>query len=83
MEKLGRLRRLFYRDGLTLSAIARKTGFARNTVRKWLKAAEATEPKYRRRKGQNKIAPFAALLDAHRIDRALATETLDREKRSP
>lgn len=52
MEKLGRLRRLYFRDGLTLSEIARKTGFARNTVKTWLKVAEGVEPRYRRRAGQ-------------------------------
>jgi len=62
MEKLGRLRRLYYRDGLTLSEIARKTGFARNTVKSWLKAAEGIEPRYRRREGQTKILPFTELL---------------------
>ena len=62
MEKLGRLRRLYFRDGLTLSEIARKTGFARNTVKTWLKAAEGVEPKYRRRAGQIKISPFTELL---------------------
>ena len=62
MEKLGRLRRLYFRDGLTLSEIARRTGFARNTVKTWLKAAEGIEPRYRRRKGQTKISPFAELL---------------------
>ena len=75
MEKLGRLRRLYYRDGLTLSGIARKTGFARNTVKRWLKAGEGVEPRYRRGKGQTKISSFAALLtkaletDAHRPKR--------------
>ena len=44
MEKLGRLRRLYFRDGMALSEIARKTGFARNTVKRWLKAAEGVEP---------------------------------------
>ena len=62
MEKLGRLRRLYYRDGLSLSQIARKTGFARNTVKTWLKAAEGVEPKYRRRIGRTKISPFTELL---------------------
>jgi transposase len=38
---------------LTLSEIARKTGFARNTVKTWLKAAEGVGPKYRRRKGRS------------------------------
>ena len=62
MEKLGRLRRLYFRDGLTLSEVARKTGFARNTVKRWLKAGEGVEPRYRRRKGETKISPFAAVL---------------------
>jgi len=62
MEKLGRFRRLYFRDGLAVSEIARKTGFARNTVKAWLKAAEGVEPKYRRRTGQTKISPFAELL---------------------
>jgi len=62
MEKLGRLRRLYFRDGLSLSEIARKTGFARNTVKAWLKAVEGIEPKYRRRESQTKISPFTELL---------------------
>ena len=62
MEKLGRLRRLYFRDGLTLSEIARKTGFARYTVKTWPRATEGVEPKYRRRAGQIKISPFTALL---------------------
>ena len=75
MEKLGRSRRLYYRDGMMLSGIARKTGFARNAVKRWLKAAEGMEPRYRRRKGQTKITSFAGLLtkaletDAHRPKR--------------
>ena len=73
MEKLGRLRRLYFRDGMALSEIARKTGFARNTVKRWLKAAEGVEPKYRRGKGQTKISSFAALL----------TKALEMDSRRP
>jgi transposase len=63
MKQLGKVRRLYYRDGLTLSAIERKTGLTRKTIRGWLKAAEGTEPKYRRRPTEGtKIAPFAAQL---------------------
>ena len=62
MEKLGRLRRLYYRDGLSLSEVARRTGFARNTVKTWLKAAEGVEPKYRRREVATKISPYTAQL---------------------
>ncbi len=49
--------------GLSLSEIERRTGLTRKTVRRWLKAAEGTEPKYRRRPAEDiKIAPFAAQL---------------------
>ena len=63
MKQLGRVRRLYYRDGLSLSEIERRTGLTRKTVRGWLKAAEGTEPLYRRRPAEDtKIAPFAARL---------------------
>ena len=43
--------------------LQRRTGLTRNTVRTWLKAAEGTEPKYRRRAAEGtKIAPFAEQL---------------------
>src|SRR4249920_2870887 len=64
MKDLGIIRRLYFRDGLSLSEIERRTGLTRKTVRRWLKAAEGTEPKYRRRRPaeDTKIAPFAAQL---------------------
>jgi len=59
MKDLGIIRRMYYRDGLSLSEIERRTGLTRKTVRGWLKAAEETEPKYRRRTSENtKIAPY-------------------------
>ena len=75
MKELGRVRRLFYRDGESLSEISRKTGFSRNTIKRWLKTAEGTEPSYRRSRHDTKIAPYAAYLikaletDAHRQKR--------------
>ncbi len=63
MKQLGIIRRLYYRDGLSLSEIERRTGLTRKTVRRWLDAAEGTEPQYRRRPaGDTKIAPYAAQL---------------------
>ena len=63
MKDLGIIRRLYYRDGLSLSEIERRTGLTRKTVRRWLNAAEGTEPKYRRRPAEDvKIAPFAVQL---------------------
>jgi transposase len=75
MKELGRVRRLFYRDGESLSEISRKTGYSRNTIKRWLKTAEGTEPNYRRQSHETKIAPYAAQLtkaletDAHRPKR--------------
>lgn len=63
MKDLGIVRRLFYRDGLSVSEIERRTGLTRKTISKWLNAAERTEPKYLRRVADDtKIAPFAAQL---------------------
>ncbi|WP_442777475.1 IS21 family transposase [Sphaerotilus montanus] len=63
MNQLGKVRRLYYRDGASLSEIERRTGLTRKTVRSWLKAAEGTTPTYRRRPAEDtKIAPFAAQL---------------------
>ena len=62
MKDLGRIRRLFYRDGVSLSEISRKTGYSRNTVKRWLKTPEGTEPKYRRVNPKTKIAPYVAQL---------------------
>ena len=70
MNQLGKVRRLYYRDGLSLSEIERRTGLTRKTVRGWLKAAEGTAPTYRRRPAETtKIAPFAAqLIKALEVD---------------
>ena len=62
MKDLGRIRRLFYRDGLSLSEISRKTGYSRNTVKRWLRTPEGAEPKYERQNPNIKIAPYAARL---------------------
>ena len=51
MNVLGKVRRLYYRDGLSMSEIERRTGVTRKTIRKWLQAPEGVEPKYRRRNG--------------------------------
>ena len=40
MKDLGIIRRMYYRDGLSLSEIERRTGLTRKTVRRWLNAAE-------------------------------------------
>lgn len=59
MNLLVKVRRLHFRDGLSLSEIERRVGLTRKTIRKWLKAPEGVEPRYRRRAGDTKIAPYA------------------------
>ena len=48
MNRLGKIRRLRLREGLSVREICRRTGLARNTVKRWLKAGEGVEPKVRR-----------------------------------
>lgn len=62
MNMLGKVRRLYYRDGLSLSEIERRTGLTRKTIRNWLNAPEGVKPKYRRRGGDTKITPYAVQL---------------------
>ena len=63
MKDLGIIRRMYYRDGLSLSEIERRTGITRKTIRLWLKTPEDTEPKYHRRPSdRSKIAPFSEYL---------------------
>jgi len=62
MNILGKVRRLYHRDRLSLSEIERRTGLTRKTIRNWLKAPEGTEPKYRRQNAGSKMAPYAERL---------------------
>lgn len=73
MEILGKIRRMHYRDKLSLHEITKRTGLSRNTIRKWLrKPEEAAPPKYIRDNVASKLAPFHATItqalkaDAHR-----------------
>ena len=74
MEMLGRIRRMYLRDKLSLHEIAKRTGLARNTLRKWLRAPEDVKrPRYSRAKFYGKLAAFidelelALKADAQRI----------------
>ena len=74
MEMLGKIRRMYLRDKMSLHAIAKRTGISRNTIRKWLREPkEAAPPKYHRSKRNCKLTEFHSELeqalkaDAHRI----------------
>jgi transposase len=58
MEMLGKVRRMRCRDGLSRAEIARSTGLSRTTVKKWLRAGKAVQPRYRRAAAPGKLAAF-------------------------
>lgn len=72
MDMIGKVRRMKLRDQLSLSEISKRTGLARNTVKKWLKAPGDEPPKYERRAVERKLAAFEGTLhqalaaDVHR-----------------
>ena len=64
MEMLGRIRRMYVRDKLSLHEITKRTGMSRNTVRRWLRtAAEVKVPSYSRAAGFSKLGGFTAELE--------------------
>jgi len=90
MAMLGKIRRLYYREGLTVSEISRRTSLSRNTIKRWLRMPEVAVPKYRRREVPTKLLPFVEALkgmleaDSHRpkaqrrTARALQVELVSR-----
>ncbi|WP_200893106.1 helix-turn-helix domain-containing protein, partial [Pseudomonas syringae] len=55
---MGKIRRMYFRDKLSLHQIAKRTGLSRNTIRKWLRAPETKQPVYQRQAAFNKLSPF-------------------------
>jgi len=52
------IRRWHHRDGMSIRAIARRTGLSRGTVRKYLRN-EVVVPRYAKRHNSTKLDPFA------------------------
>ena len=73
MEILGKIRRMYLRDKLSLHEIAKRTGLSRNTIRSWLRKPEdeTAPPAYVREKSPGKLSPYHATLEL-----ALKAETL-------
>ena len=64
MEMLGRIRRMYLRDKVSLHEITKRTGLSRNTVRRWLRAPEEVQvPTYSRATGFSKLSGFIAELE--------------------
>jgi len=73
MEMLGKIRRMYMRDKLSLHEIAKRTGLSRNTIRTWLRTADdPAPPVYRRTEAPGILTPFhealkrALIADSHR-----------------
>ena len=79
MNMLGKIRRLRFRDGLSISEICRRTGLARNTVKTWLTASDGKEPKYRRKAPETLLSAYE-----DRLLQWLETDTrrIKRERRT-
>jgi len=64
MEMLGRIRRMYLRDKMSLHEIAKRTGLSRNTVRRWLRTPEEVqEPVYKRTPGFSKLSGHVVELE--------------------
>jgi transposase len=64
MAMFGKVRRMYFREQLSIREIVRRTSLSRNTIRKWLRAPEGSEPRYEREAVPGKLAPFEAQLRA-------------------
>jgi transcriptional regulator with XRE-family HTH domain len=47
MVLMGKIRAMRMREGKSISEIARLTSLSRNTIKKWLKVPQGTQPLYR------------------------------------
>ena len=65
IEILGKIRRIYLRDKLSLHEITKRTGLPRNTIRSWLRKSEdeAAPPAYVREKSPRKLSPYHATLE--------------------
>ena len=62
MVMYAKIRRMLFREHLTISEITRRTSLSRNTIKKWLKAPNGTEPKYKRVKTSGKLTAYEPML---------------------
>jgi transposase len=79
MGMLAKIRRMRFRDQLSVREIARRTGLSRNTVRHWLRQDGSTEPRYAARVTTSKLDAYKEQLnawlqtDSHRAKRERRT----------
>lgn len=64
MGMLAKIRRMYFRDKLSLREIAKRNGISRNTLRRWLRQEDVTEPVYRARVTPSILDPYREQLEA-------------------
>jgi len=62
MVMYAKIRRMFYREHLSINEIQRRTSLSRNTIKKWLKTPSDGTIKYQRAKKPGKLTPFESRL---------------------
>ncbi|MBS3904653.1 MAG: IS21 family transposase [Simkania sp.] len=74
-----KIRRMYFRDKLSINEIARRTSLSRNTVKRWLRMPSETNPKYKRCPQPTKLSSFedqlkrALIADGYRPKRERRT----------
>jgi transposase len=61
---LAKIRRMHFRDKLSLREIAKRSGLSRNTLRRWLRAEDVVEPVYPARTTRSILDPYREQLQA-------------------
>lgn len=62
MGMLAKIRRMYFREHLSIRGIARRTGLSRNTVRDWLRQPQVVEPEYAKREVVTKLDAYVETL---------------------
>ncbi len=64
MEIIGKIRRMYFRDKMSLHEISKRTSLSRNTIRKWLReTGEVAPPTYQRSQMPCKLTAFHESLE--------------------
>ena len=72
---LAKIRRMYFREKLSIREISSRCNMARNTVRRWLREPEMSEPQYAERQSESIVDPYIEQLrqwiqaDTHRPKR--------------
>ncbi len=72
MGMLAKIRRMHFRDAMSLREVARRTGLSRNTVRNWLRQSDLTEPTYPVRAVRSVVDPYKERKKLERLCRYIS-----------